>query len=160
MPTAEPYGSRLRLAAFVVLLVCLGGLLVGAGTITPPYPDEDRIGQHPDAYVGQSVMLGGTVVGTDPITIEADPETGESFQVTLQHVDESVAVGDEIVAFGTLEDDSTLTVERAVVRSPWEFTYMYLVSFIGGLWVLGRLATQWRIDGDRLVLLPGGDNDA
>jgi starvation-inducible outer membrane lipoprotein len=46
-------------------------MLVWGGTVTPDptinnYPDEDDIGPTPEAYVGQQVTLGGTVVATDP----------------------------------------------------------------------------------------------
>jgi hypothetical protein len=165
MPPLELDGQRIRLLAFVMLAAVLFATLLWAGTLSPDqamnsYPDEDQIAQNPDAYVGQSVSLAGTVVDTDPLVIETVPDNGDPFRITLQNLNRPAAVGDEISAFGTLEDESTLTVENATVRSPWEFTYMYIISFLGGLLVLGRLATQWRFDTTHLAFRPRGDDDA
>jgi hypothetical protein len=165
MPPLELDGQRIRFLAFIGLTTALLTMLLWAGTLSPDpamnsYPDEDQISQNPDAYVGQSVSVAGTVVDTDPLVIETVPDTGDSFQVTLRSLNRPAAVGDEITAFGTLEGESTLAVERATVRSPWEFTYMYIISFLGGLLVLGRLATQWRFDTTHLAFRPRGGDDA
>ena len=35
-------------------------------------------------------------------------------------------------------DESTLDVDRSLTRELWEVQYMYVISFLGGLWVAGR----------------------
>jgi hypothetical protein len=165
MPPLDLDGQRICLLAFFGLTAVLLAMFLWAGTLSPDpamnsYPDEDQIAQNPDAYVGQSVSVAGTVVDTDPLVIETVPDTGEPFRVTLQNLNRPAAVGDEISAFGTLEDETTLTVKRATVRSPWEFTYMYIISFLGGLLVLGRLTIQLRFDSDSLAFRPRGGDDA
>lgn len=165
MPLLELEDQRIRLLSFLALGAFLFTMLLLAGTLGPnpamnKYPDLNQVAQNPDAYVDHPVSLAGTVVSTDPLIIETVPDTSDPFQVTLQNLNRPVAVGDEISAFGTLEDETTLTVDRATVRSPWEFTYMYVVSFLGGLLVLGRLATQWRFDTTTLTFRPRGDDDA
>lgn len=161
MPT-EFSSNRFRLLAIFALLVCLAGMFVWAGTLTYDtsmnnYPSNSDVAPDPEAYVGQQVSLRGTVVATDPIVIEIDHP--EATQITLKNVDKQVSEGDQISAFGTLTDPETLTVENALVRAPWEAWYMYAVSFLGGLWVLGRLVTQWRPDRDHLAFRPRGDRD-
>jgi hypothetical protein len=157
--------QRIRLVALLVLFITLGGLLVGAGTITADpavnnYPNEDDAVENPDTYVGDDVVYGGTVVETDPVTVEVEPENGATFYATFENVDRPLSVGDEIIAFGTLEKGHTLNVDRAVVRAPWEFSYMYAVSFIGGLWVLLRIRRYWRFDSERLAVVPREESDA
>jgi hypothetical protein len=155
----EADGPWRRAAALAVLVVALGGMLVWAGTLSPvatprDYPGEDSVGPDPDAYVGEHVTLSGTVVGTDPLRIEVPYGTGESFTATVRGVEQPASVGDHATAFGTLEDDSTLAAERVILRAPWEIRYMYGVSFVAGLWVLGRTLRRWRFDTDRLAFVP------
>ncbi len=149
----------IRLAAMTLLLVVLAGLLVWAGTLSPAddprdVPGNDEVGQDQDAYVGERVSLSGTVVETDPVVIDVEYGTGETFTATVAGVDESVSEGDQMTAFGTLESSSTLAAERVIVREPWELWYMYGVSFLGGLWVLLRTVRRWRFDTDRLAFVP------
>ena len=155
-----------------LLTVVLAGLLVWAGTLSPAdvqrdFPSEDDVGPDRDAYIGERVTLSGTVVETNPVIITVEYGTGESFRATLADADQSVSEGDQVSAFGTLESPSTLAVERVVVREPWELWYMYAVSFVGGLWVVARTVRRWRVDADRLAVVPreeplqvGGDSDA
>ena len=161
-----------RVGAAVVLVFVLAGLLVWAGTLSPAdaprdVPDEDEIGPEPEAYVGERVTLSGTVVGTDPVVIDIEYGTGETFTVTVDGIDNPVAAGDVVTASGRLEDSSTLTAERVIVREPWELWYMYSVSFLAGLWMLGRTLRRWRFDTDVLAFVPrerplgpGGERDA
>ena len=142
-----------------LLAVVLAGLLVWAGTLSPAdsprdFPGNDEVGPNRNAYVGERVTLSGTVIGTDPLVIDVEYGTGESFQATVAGVDESVSEGDQVSTFGTLESPSTLAVERVIVREPWELWYMYAVSFLGGLWVLVRILRRWRFDAERLAFVP------
>lgn len=59
--------------------------------------------------------------------------------MTLRSVEKPVEASDLVSIFGTLRDERTLAVDGLVVREPW---YMYGVSYLGGLWVLGRIAVQ------------------
>ena len=162
MPT-EPFGHRVRLLAVVVLLASLAVMFVWAGTLSPDpamnnYPGNTEVGAQPEAYVDQQVEIGGTVVATDPAVIEVEHPDG-THDVTLEGLDESVAEGQQVSAFGTLTDASTLQVDKALVRWPWETWYMYAVSFLGGLWVLARLLAHWRPDRARLAFRPRGERD-
>jgi hypothetical protein len=162
MRVVNLYSQKPRFTVFCFLLVVLGVLLIGTGTITPDpamnnYPDEDDIGGDYNAYYGSQVILWGTVVETDPVIVEVDPDTTPASRVTFEGVDSSVSRGDEISSFGTLNDGPTLDVERSITRETWERYYMYLISFIGGLWVFGRLLQYWRIDTDDFAFMPGDE---
>ena len=131
------------------------------------YPGEDEVGPNPGTYVGQQVSLDGRVVGTDPLRIEVEYGTGETFAVTVTGVGRAVSAGDHLNAFGTLEAEGRMSADRVFVREPWELWYMYAVSFVGGLWVVARTVRRWRVDADRMAVvrreepLPvGGDGDA
>jgi hypothetical protein len=124
------------------------------------YPNEGDVIENPDAFVGDKVVFGGIVVETDPVTVEVKPETGDTIYVTFENVNRPPSVGDEISAYGTLEEGHTLDVERAIVRVPWEFSYMYIVSFVGELWVLVRILRHWRFDFEQLAFVPQEDGDA
>jgi len=70
----EPFGHRGRLAAGVVLLAVLAGLVLWAGAVPSDlmsggYPDEVDVTPNREAYVGEQVVLGGRVVDTDPVVI-------------------------------------------------------------------------------------------
>ena len=124
------------------------------------YPNEDDVIENPDTHLGEKVVFGGTIVKTDPVTVEVKPETGDTIYVTLENVDRPLGVGNEISAFGTLQESHSLDVERTVVRAPWEFYYMYVVSFVGGLWVLVRILRYWRFDFEQLAFVSQEDGDA
>ena len=150
---------RVRTVAIVLGLVVLCGLFVAAGALTPnpelnDHPGGEAVGPDPGAYVDQEVSLGGQVVGTDPVRVEVEYGTGETFTVTVTGVDRPVTDGDHLSAFGTLKDEGTLAADRVILRQPWELSYMYVVSFVAGLWVLARTVRRWRFDADRLGFVP------
>lgn len=171
MPDADVAGRRARAAAFCALLLALAGLLVLGGTVTPDpsvnhFPGEDEVAPTPDSYVGERTTLSGTVVETDPTVIRVTGDDA-AVDITLRGADATLGPGDSVTAFGTLRGDRTLDVDRMFVREPREFWYMYAVSFLGGLWVLARLARQWRFDRAEAAFVPrtrpgsaDGDRDA
>ncbi|TMT81680.1 hypothetical protein E2L06_17280 [Haloterrigena sp. H1] len=164
MSTREPFGQSGRLLAGVLLLIALVGLLSWAGTaavdpLESTYPDEADVTTARDSYIGECVVLGGSVVETDPLVIATQPNGNGRFTVvqTADSFERSTGpleTGDRVTVFGTLEDTSTLGAERTISTDLWETFYMVVVSFIGGCWVLVRLVRGWRIDWDRGVLVP------
>ena len=161
---SEPYGQRGRAVTALVLLAALSGCLVWAGAtpgdpVASAYPDEHEVTPSPEAYVGDRVVLGGFVVETDPVVIATRASGYGRFTLVdvndrLLNADRPLERDDRVTAFGTLEDDSTLVVERAVTRESSEESYMYLVSALGGLWVAGRFVRQWRVDRSALAFVP------
>lgn len=160
-----PEDHRIRGLLILVFLAILAVFFVWHGTLTPDpamnsFPGSDEIGPDPETYVGQQVAIGGEVIATDPIVIEMAYGIDETRPITLEHVEKPVSVGQDVSAFGTLTDASTLETERAHVRSPWEKWYMYAVSFLAGLWVLFRARSHWTFDRDQSAFVPREDQDA
>ncbi|MGQ3410860.1 hypothetical protein ACT4ML_01155 [Natrinema sp. LN54] len=163
----EPFGQRGRLVAGVALLVVLAGFVCWAGTIPGDLTDSDHptevdVTQNREAYVGDHVALGGRVVETDPVVIATRASGSGRFTLVnanegLQNGDEPLERGDSVTAFGTLEDESTLAVDRTTIGDTAGTAYMLLVSFVAGLWVVGRFARDWRFDFDRLAFVPRDD---
>lgn len=162
--TREPFGQLGRVVAIGVLLAALVGLTVWAGAlpVTPmesEVPNEVEVTPDREAYVGEQVVLGGFVVDTDPVVLATWASGDGRFTLVdadehVQNTDEPLETGDHMSAYGTLEDEETLAVERATVQQPSETRYMVIVSLLGGLWVAGRLVRDWRFDRERLAVVP------
>lgn len=154
-------GFAIRLMLLGVLFVILVAMLVSAGTMLPDpavhnYPHTDHVYGNAEAYVGESVELGGPVVDTDPIVIRIGRTGGH---ITLVHTDRSVVDGQHVTVFGVLTDESTLEVEHMLVREPWEAGYMFAISVLAAGWVGIRIVRQWRFDLQSMSLLPRRNTD-
>ncbi|ELY37823.1 hypothetical protein [Natronorubrum tibetense] len=160
----EPYSQFGRILAGIILVALLTGSLVLAGTTTGDplegaYPDESDVTPTPEEYVGEQVILGGFVVDTDPVVIATRASGYGQFvlvdvNTATGNIDAPLEIGDRVNTFGTLEDDSALVVERAITREGSEAQYMYLVSALGGLWVVWRFINHWRFDRSALAFRP------
>ncbi|GAA5433142.1 hypothetical protein [Haloarcula japonica] len=147
-----------RVTAICGLLAVLFALMVGLGTATPApelgdYPAEDALAADYDRYVGESVQVTGTVTKTEPVEIAVGYEyadNGEYHSGTLtimvQNVDKAVAEGESLQVYGTLGPDQTITAQSSVRVPAVNYTAMYIVSAIAGLWTLGRLVCGWRLN--------------
>lgn len=104
--------------------------------------------------MGQRVEFG--VLATDPLVVEVTADSGRTLELTLQSVDNAdrITPVDEITVYGTLEPNSTVAVIDTTSRQPWESTYMYTVSFLAGVWTLGRFLWQWTVDRQTLSFTP------
>lgn len=147
MPTQFAY----RVGVVVVFLGILGGLFVLAGTVEPDpannsYPGTSEIRESPDQYVGDRVTVGGKVIETEPLTIEKGTTSAESLTFVVENSETTVAVGDKIAVYGTLTETDRITAINTVRHERSNRIYMYLVSFLAGLWVLGRICNHWTLD--------------
>ncbi len=154
-----------RVVSVAFLLVVLCGLLLWAGTLAPDpdrneFPSEDEFAPAYDEYVGDRVQFGGTVVETDPVVVEADPEDGDPMKLTVSSIDGDPAIGDEANIYGTLEPEQRVAVIDSYTREPWEVYYMYVVSFIAGVWVLVRFVRGWRFDRETFAFEPRTEANA
>ncbi|MFP8890767.1 hypothetical protein ACLI4U_13500 [Natrialbaceae archaeon A-CW2] len=164
---SEPFGQHGRLLAGVLLFSLLIGMLFVAGTtandpLEHQYPNEVEVTPNPETYVGEQVVLGGRITDTDPVTIATRASGYGRFTLVdandqVQNADRPLETGDHVTVFGTLEDENTLVVEHGLTQSPDDRSYMFLVSFLGGLWVAGRFLTGWRFDRDTLAFVPRAD---
>lgn len=140
----------------VVVAVCLLALvtlLVAYGSLTPD-PSAGRFpsnGAVDDGTLttGDRVVVSGTARGETPGGTRLALDGGATVLVRGLDADP----GADVWLYGTYRG-GTIRSERAVVRAPWEITYLYAVSLLGGLLTLGRTLRTWRVDTDRWVLRP------
>jgi hypothetical protein len=164
MTGREPFGQGIRLLAIVAVFAALLGLIVWSGAspadpMETEAPTEVDVTPDRESYVGEQVALGGEVVDTDPVVVATRASGYGQFTVveadeTTRNTDDPLETGEQITAYGTLEDESTLDAERITVQNPSDTQYMMIVSLIGGLLVAGRLLRDWRVDVDRLAFVP------
>lgn len=154
-----PFGRRL---AGVGLLVALVGLTLVAGASADPleseYPTASEVTQNREASVGERVVLSGRVVDAEPVVVATRAGGDGRFTLVdangrLRNGNGPLERGDRVTAFGRLVDESTLAVERTTVADPIGTAYMLVVSLLGGLWTVGRFATDWRFDRERVAVV-------
>jgi hypothetical protein len=142
----------------VALLAGLVGLGVWYGSLPPDpavgdYPRSDHLAGEYDAHVGERVEVAGTVVATDPVVVETT-SPGGTLRLRVTGLDRRVREGDALWVYAVVEPDRTVRVVDAVVVAPWRVDYMRGVSLLAGLWVLGRLLRDWRVDTSAWGLAP------
>ncbi|WP_458204551.1 hypothetical protein [Haladaptatus sp. NG-SE-30] len=142
---------RRRAGILLLLVVLLFGLTVWFGTLTPApelgvYPSEEHLATDYDHYRGQKVTVSGTVVETDPMTIDAEYGADEHVQFTITNLAIDANEGDNLRVYGTVGPDHTIQSHNAVAVPPSGHVYTYSISFLAGLWVLGRIIRFWRLD--------------
>jgi hypothetical protein len=150
-----------RAAVVLGLLAVLFGLGVWYGSLSPvpdlgAYPEQADLAADYPAYVGAHATVDGRVTATDPVTIAARYGGGESLELRIVGLPTPVETGDHLRVYGVVEPDRTIRAENAftVLRTGW--LYMVTVSFLAGLWVLGRILVHWRIDRTAWALAPEG----
>ncbi|KTG19441.1 hypothetical protein AUR66_18100 [Haloferax profundi] len=118
------------------------------------YPSESELGTEYDVWIGEETSLTGTVVETEPLTIVAEYGTGEKLRLQIVGADLDAQRGDSLVVFGVVEEDHTIRALNAYTTPASNYLYMYVVSFLAGVWVLGRLIRTWRLDCENWSLEP------
>lgn len=153
---------RWRLVGLLLVLLLLSGLFVTAGATEPDpevgaYPGGSDLAEDYEPYVSTPATVSGEVIGDDPVVIEGEID-GEAVTFTLIDAPD-FEEGQWVSAFGTVTADGEITVEDAVVREHWKVQYMYLVSGVGALLLLGLVLLTWRVDVGGLYVTPRGDRD-
>ena len=147
-----------RLLVAVLLLSALGGLFVhedATSDARTPYPEPHELAADYESYVGETVLVYGTVTAVDGSDILVDAES-EGVTVELRVTGTSAAVepGGVVQAYGELRPDRALSAERAVVVSDSDGAewYKYGVSVLGALGFLVVFLWQWRLDRETWTL--------
>lgn len=150
-----------RAGGVLALLAILGGLLVWYGSLglAPGawvLPGETHLEENYDDHVGDRVEFQATVVSTDPVIAESAFGEGpaHTLRVTLTGLETEIQPGDRLAVYGVARPGHTIGVRNAYLVPRGNYTAVYLVSALAGLWVLGRLALTWRVNIDELVLEP------
>jgi hypothetical protein len=143
-----------RLALLVLLLTGVLGLIVYYDVTEDahePYPSPSEIGAEYDQYVGEKVLLWGTVQSTAPSTSEARisvmTATGP-MTMTVEGFDAEVSPGGSVQVYGQLKPEQRVTATNIVVVNPAgsSTTYKYVSSALGALLVLIQFFRHWRVD--------------
>lgn len=141
-----------RVALVALLLSALGVLFVHADLTEDerqPYPDAEDLTSEYDRYVGERVLVFGTVtdVTDDGLTIESK---ADGVTVSLRVTDTRTAVepGGVVQVYGTLEPDRQISAEQIEVVNDSRFAelYKYGASALGALGFLVLFFRSWRID--------------
>ncbi|WP_367175837.1 hypothetical protein [Haloarcula rubripromontorii] len=147
-----------RVVIVVVLCVTLGGLFVHAEITEDelsPYPDAADLSTGYESYVGQQLMVFGTVTETGDGGIDIRVES-DGTAITLRVTETTTAVesGGVVQVYGTLEPEQTIAAERVEVvnSSRWAEFYKYGASAIGAFGFLLLFFRYWRIDRDTWTL--------
>ncbi|NLV07585.1 hypothetical protein GOC83_15740 [Haloarcula rubripromontorii] len=147
-----------RVVIVVVLCVTLGGLFVHAEITEDelsPYPDAADLSTGYESYVGQQLMVFGTVTETGDggidIRVESD---GTAITLRVTETNTAVESGGVVQVYGTLEPEQTIAAERVEVvnSSRWAEFYKYGASAIGAFGFLLLFFRYWRIDRDTWTL--------
>jgi hypothetical protein len=160
---------RSRVVALLSLAVALGITCLAFGTLAPNpdagrYPSTDQVAPDPATYVGDPVVIDGDVEDTAPLTVSSTYTVVRDGQVergTATFVVTGVATrpteSDVVQVYGVLREDETIGARRVVVTPTRNVSYMYAVSAVAGLWALLRLSRRWRLDRQRLAVVPRDD---
>lgn len=146
-----------RLVVITLLCAVLVGMFIAYDANVfrdDPFNDEDDLGADPEAIVTEQIELSGVVIGTDPVRIEVEYETG-ILVVTVENAP-AVEIGQQLTLVGTVKDATTVVADadRSFTREPWERQYMYVVSLVGAALVAVRLVNEWRFDPRTLTFAP------
>lgn len=148
-----------RFVAILVLLIVLLVSLVGAGTMTPSptlgdYPGNEELGSDYVDNVGGKVAVAGVVVDTEPTVISLSYADRDGLELTVTNLDFRPDEGDRLRVFGTVRADNTIEAINAFYVPRSGLWYTWAVSFVAGLWVLGRILNHWKIDREQWSLRP------
>lgn len=154
-PTSTSFDTSrpdVRLAAVAGLLALLFVLCVWSGTLGPApavgaYPGGEELAADYDAYVGERVVVAGEVVETDPTVVRAELAGRPDLHVTVTGLDAPPERGDLLRVFGVAKPGNTVEALDAFAVPMTGRWYTWSVSFLSGLWVLGRIVNHWRLDG-------------
>ncbi|EMA12054.1 hypothetical protein [Haloarcula marismortui] len=149
---------RVRVVIMLVLCLTLGGLFVHAAVTEDkwtPYPDAADLSAGYESYVGQQLMVFGTVTETSEGEMRIRAES-DGTAITLRVTETRTAVepGGVVQVYGTLEPAQTITAERVEVvnSSRWAEFYKYGTSAIGAFGFLLLFFRYWRINRDSWTL--------
>jgi len=138
----------------IVLSGVLVLTLVGASSVyasQPPDPDanvfprDEDIVEDYESYIGQRVLLSGTITETSPLVVQVGSAQGSAeFKVTS--VDRRIQIGTQLDVFGIAKREQTIEAVGVRPTSGGERGYVYGISLLAVLWVSLRFLHHWKLD--------------
>ena len=149
---------RGRVLVALLVLTALGVFFVhedATHDARTPYPAADELAADYDSYVGETVLVFGTVTDVDgpDIVIQAESE-GVTVDLRVTGVSTAVEPGGVVQVYGELGPGRELAPQRTVVvnDSSGAEWYKYGVSVVGALGFLVVFLRQWRLDRETWTL--------
>ena len=148
----------IRLVVVLGLCLTLGGLFVHAEATEDewsPYPDAAELSADYESYVGQQLLIIGTVTetGDDGMEIRAESD-GIAINLTVTGTGPSVEPGGVVQVYGTVEPRRTIAADRVEVvnSNRWAAFYKYGASAVGAVGFLVLFGRYWRLDRETWTL--------
>ena len=146
-----PSSRLIRLVGIIVLFVAAGCCLVWYGTLQPAPslgvpPDNDDVIDTYNRYVGEKIVVDGTVTSTDPLVIQVSMSDGRSTELTVDSAGVTVERGDNLAVYGRLHPDNSINAQNTVRKPGAAYLRTRIVSLIAVLWVLARALRHWQVD--------------
>lgn len=136
----------------LLLLSALGGLFIHEDVTSDErslYPAAHELAADYDSYVGETVLVFGTVTTADgsEMLIEAESE-GVIINLEVAGASGAVAPGGVVQVYGELRPGQRIAAQNVAVvnDSSGAEWYKYAVSAIGALGFLVVFLRQWRLD--------------
>lgn len=133
----------------VLILTLVGASSVYASQSPDPdanlFPRDEDIVEDYEAYIGQQVLLSGTIKDSSPLVVQVETAQGSAeFKVTS--VDRRIQVGTQLDIFGIARRDHTIQAIGVRPTSSGERGYVYGISLVAVFWVSVRFLHHWRLD--------------
>ncbi|MFC7229660.1 hypothetical protein N0B31_19840 [Salinirubellus salinus] len=146
-----------RIAVLLVLLGAYVSLPVFYDTVRSTEPvlsGQQVLFANPQAFVGEEVVVSGSVVDEEPVRVRVTGPGDSTVTVTLVGGTCCPETGSLSHSYGVLVDERTVDVIRMIVVPWWGLFYTYAVSLVAGVWVLLLGMRTWSFDVSNLELVP------
>jgi len=156
---------HIRASIFVLLSGTVLSCLVwfGAVPIAPEngiFPDNDDVIENHEKYTGDRVVVDGTIIATDPVTIRVRADSGTTIELQITEIDRDIVEDDVLSVYGTLQPDQQITAINTVVKPSDSYWRTRIFSAIAGLWVLWRGLRHWRPNVRDVLITRREESDA
>jgi hypothetical protein len=146
-----------RITVVLVLLSATVGCLIwfGATPVAPQagvFADNDEVMTDYTTHLNSRVVVSGQVIDTDPLTIRAKSDIGDTIDLRVSNADSPPTEGDVLSVYGTLRQDQQIVAINTVVKPAGNYWRTRVLSALAGLWVLWRGLRHWKPD-PRAVLI-------
>ncbi len=142
--------KRTRFTGISILLILLFTSFIYYGSQPPrpdagSYPSEEHIIEDYQRYIDERVNVGGRVIETEPLTIEAKYGK-ETVELTIKNATVDPNIGDRLSVYGVLKEDHSVEAINSINRPKLNYHYMYAISMVAAVWLAYRIYKQFEWD--------------